>query len=98
MITAHVDPGICGFPATVRVSRLSQSEVCVTIESGCDMIAACSAAIERLDWHKALNTRTENPLAKIFSAHVRHWDACCPQPWRRQSKSKSVPPYLEMFE
>ncbi|MDP2917562.1 MAG: hypothetical protein Q8O16_06510 [Dehalococcoidia bacterium] len=73
-----VDPGICGFKATVEVARQDRLKVKISIATECDMIKALGAELAELDWREALGKPSESPVYKCAFRHIKH--TACPLP------------------
>ncbi|MBE9513967.1 MAG: hypothetical protein KAX25_04240 [Dehalococcoidia bacterium] len=78
MTRVVVDPGICGFPAIVEVTRLSSRKVKVAITSDCEMLAQMGAHLSELDWRDALKAQDASLVQEYASQHIKH--VACPVP------------------
>jgi len=75
---ARVDPGICGFPATIKVERIDKRTVGVHIACACEQIHRFRAEIPELAWREALWPILQNSVYQAASRTIRH--ATCPIP------------------
>ena len=60
MVTIHIEPGICGFPAEVRAFRLLRKSVGFAIKSECKQVMALARHLEKMD----LNDIIRGPIHK----------------------------------
>ena len=74
----RVDPGVCGFPATVRVERVDKTHVRVHIACACDQVKAFEGCIADLDWRDAFGTMGDSAVYRAATDTIRH--VTCPVP------------------
>jgi len=54
MTKVIVDPGICGFPATIEVTATSDHTARVTITSDCEKAVKAGELLKEVDWFSLL--------------------------------------------
>jgi len=78
MATAKIDPGICGFLATVR-TRPEGERCAVEIECDCEPIQKMAAAMPSVDPMEEIGFHRDGPLTlRMFAEHCPH--PSCPIP------------------
>lgn len=80
MITAQVEPGICGFSALIRVNRVERKQLKIDIESDCEHIKALADQLQTL---LGMREILKTPINKnpIYEAAGRcHLHASCAVP------------------
>jgi hypothetical protein len=79
MITAQVEPGICGFSALIRVNRVERKQLKIDIESDCEHIKALADQLQMLGLREILKTPiNKNPIYE--AAGLCHLHASCAVP------------------
>jgi hypothetical protein len=78
MTRVAVDPGICGFPTTIEVTRLSPGKVKVAISSDCEMVASLGSQLSELDSRHALRSHGRSAVYECAFRQLRH--VACPVP------------------
>jgi hypothetical protein len=73
-----VDPGICGFPATIKVERASKDLVKVHIACGCDQVKRFGERVADLEWKRAFGPMCTTEVYKAASETLKH--VTCPIP------------------
>ena len=78
MTKVVVEAGICGFTATIEVTKVSAHKVRVVIVSECEMLSEMGSQLEELDWRDALRPQGNSPVCNAVFKHTEH--AACPVP------------------
>ncbi len=78
MTRVAVDPGICGFPTTIEVTKLSSTKVRVDISSDCEMVSSLGSHLSDLDFRDALKPRGRSTVYEHAFQHIKH--VACPVP------------------
>jgi hypothetical protein len=79
MIIAQVEPGICGFSALIRVSKIDRKNIKINIESDCEHIKALADRLPQLGMREILKTPiNKNPVYEV--AGLCHLHASCAVP------------------
>lgn len=79
MIVAYVEPGICGFNATIRVIKIGPKNVRVSIISDCKQVIAFSNQLQNLSIKDILRSPIhKNPI--YDKAGLSYLHASCPIP------------------
>jgi hypothetical protein len=73
-----INPGACGFPATVVVEKNEDKNFSVTITSECLMVSKLGTEIAELTVRDVFRSLLDNPVYKKGVACLRH--AACPVP------------------
>jgi len=60
MTKVIVDPGICGFPATIEVTATSDHTARVTITSDCEKAVKAGELLKEVDWFSLLKQQGES--------------------------------------
>lgn len=59
MTEVIVDPGICGFPATIEVTATSDHTARVTVTSDCEKAVKAGELLNEVDWFSLLKKQGE---------------------------------------
>ncbi len=78
MTKVTVNPGACGFFATVEVIKQGDKDFSLKIISECQMVQKMATEISSLTIMDAFKRQTDNPVFKKAAACLRH--AACPIP------------------
>jgi hypothetical protein len=78
MTRVTVDPGICGFPTTIEVTKLSPKKVKVDISSDCEMVASLGSQLSELDSRDALRSHGRSAVYECAFRQLKH--VACPVP------------------
>lgn len=78
MTGVEVDPGICGFPSRVEVTKKRARQLSLVITSECDMVRRLSEDLETMDLVAIFKPILDNPVYQVASTHLRH--PTCPIP------------------
>jgi len=78
MTRVVVDPGICGLPATVEVTRLTSTKVKVAVSSDCEMVTKACVQLSELDWTNALKPLQNSLVYECAFQYIEH--VTCPVP------------------
>lgn len=79
MATLHVEPGICGFSAEVRVFRIQPRSVAFDIKSECKQVMILARQLEKLEMKDILRGPIqENPVYEKAGKSGLH--SACPVP------------------
>jgi hypothetical protein len=78
MTRVSVDTGICGFKATIEVSKLSAERVRVNINSDCEMVSKLGEQLRDVEWLNALELPDNPLLCKCAHRYINH--VACPVP------------------
>lgn len=78
MRKVRVDPGICGFPATIRVEKVSKERVNIQIACACDQVKRFAERVADLEWKRAFGPMCSTDVYKAASQTLKH--AACPIP------------------
>ena len=73
-----INPGACGFTATVVVVKNQDENFSVTITSECEMVSKLGAEISELTVRDVFKSILNNPVYKKGATCLRH--AACPVP------------------
>jgi hypothetical protein len=73
-----INPGACGFFATVKVVKQGNKDFSVSVVSECQMVQKMAAEISNLSIMDAFKRQTDNPVFKKAAVCLRH--AACPIP------------------
>ena len=78
MTELNVDPGICGLPSVLTVTREAGKRFSVLIRSECPMVQSIQDDLADLDWRDIFQPMLENPVYLAASKKLSH--ASCPIP------------------
>ncbi|MBA7659946.1 hypothetical protein ES703_67942 [subsurface metagenome] len=79
MTKVIVDPGICGFPATIEVTATSDHTARVTITSDCEKAVKAGELLKEVDWFSLLRKQGETyPAYQDAVLDMKH--ISCPIP------------------
>jgi len=78
MTKLFVDPGICGFTATIEVHKIAQRRVSIGVSSECERIAELASSLTELDAWDTLKARADSEVHVQASKHQLH--PSCPVP------------------
>lgn len=78
MKKVRVDPGICGFPATIRVEKVSKDRVKVHIACACDQVKRFGERVADLEWKRAFGPMSTTEVYRAASETLKH--VTCPIP------------------
>lgn len=73
-----VEPGICGFPGSIRVYKVGRYAVTVELKSGCDQIRAMNQLLGEMAMSELFLPPTRNPVYR--AAEKANCHASCPYP------------------
>lgn len=59
MTEVIVDPGVCGFPATIEVTATSDHTARVTVTSDCERAVKAGELLNEVDWFSLLKKQGE---------------------------------------
>lgn len=80
---ATIEPGTCGFTATVTASVEGGREARFVVDSQCEHVAELAAALEKhgpFDAYAEMDWRVESPLHAIARESLKGSSAWCPVP------------------
>ena len=78
VVQVIVEPGICGFPGSIRVRRVEQYTAKIEIKSGCQQIRNVASALDEITMAELFLPASRNPVyraAELASCHPS-----CPYP------------------
>ena len=79
MITANVNPGVCGLKSIINASSEDMQTALVTIESDCPDVRAMAEEMKEIDaMAQVFGKIGETPIYKAGAKYLRH--AACPVP------------------
>ena len=78
MTKVRVDPGVCGFPATIKVERVDKTHVKVHVACACEQVKAFAKRIQDLEWPKAFGPMTGSSVYLAADGTIKH--VTCPVP------------------
>jgi hypothetical protein len=79
MTKVVVDPGICGFMATIEVAALSDRAARVTVTSECEKAVGAGELLNEIDWFSILRKQGEGYSAyRDAMLDMKH--VACPVP------------------
>lgn len=78
MKKVRVDPGICGFPATIKVERVAKDRVTVHIACACDQVKLFGERVADLEWRRAFGPMCASEVYEAASETLKH--VACPVP------------------
>jgi hypothetical protein len=78
MTLVHIDSGICGFSTHVRLAKIDQKSVSISLESGCEQVAALAKQLGRLSLADVFSRISQNPVYQKAEACRLH--PSCPVP------------------
>jgi len=78
MTRVAVDPGICGFPTSIEVTRLSPAKLKVAISSDCEMVTSLGFHLSELDTRDALRSHGRSAVYEHAFQQLKH--IACPVP------------------
>ena len=78
MTRVVINPGICGFTATIEVTKQDKRRVSVSTTSDCEKIARLGKSLRELDGWDALKPRARSEVHRQASKHQLH--SACPVP------------------
>ena len=78
MKKVRVDPGICGFKATVKVERVDKTHVRVHIACACEQIETFGQEIAEMEWRRAFGPMTGSAVYEAAAKTIHH--VTCPIP------------------
>ena len=73
-----VNAGICGFTATIKISKIAKRKVDIKIISDCEMVIKLSESIPELDTRDVLKPGAASEVHHQASIHALH--TACPVP------------------
>ena len=72
MTEVVVEAGICGFTATVKVTKLSNRKLGVVIASDCEILGELGNELQELDWPDALRSPGNTIVYESAFRHIKH--------------------------
>ncbi len=78
MTKVRIDPGVCGFPTDVKISKKSGKVYSVSVVSECEMVQKLGEEISELDFSDAFKKILDNPVYRKGSICLKH--VSCPVP------------------
>lgn len=73
-----VEPGICGFPGSIRVQRAGRYSVKVELKSGCQQIKGVASVLDEVKMSELFLPASRNPVYR--AAELANCHASCPYP------------------
>ena len=78
MTRVKVNPGVCGFPATIVVKKVGKRQFDVKIETECEKLSGLSQLLTTLDFMQVFQPVSQSNLYKMVAECSLH--AACPVP------------------
>ena len=78
MTKVVINPGICGFTATIEVSQAFKRRVSINITSDCEQVANLGESLTEVDSWDVLKARGDSEVDMQASKHKLH--PTCPVP------------------
>lgn len=76
MSTATIEPGICGFTTTVKITKITKRACAVAIQSKCPHIQKLAAELTEVDPFKEISFRGDGPTVLRLGAEYCSHPAC----------------------
>jgi len=73
-----IEPGICGFPGSIRVQRTGRYTVKLEIKSGCQQIKGLASVLEEIAMSELFLPASRNPVYRAAEQAGCH--PSCPYP------------------
>ena len=64
IVQVIVEPGICGFPGSIRVHKVGRYSVKIELKSGCQQIKGMASILEEMTMAELFLPVTRNPVYK----------------------------------
>ena len=78
MTKVTVNPGVCGFIATIEIDKIDKKKLSCTIKSDCQLVAALAASLTEIDKFDALRPKDQSGLHQTLAQQQMHM--ACPVP------------------
>ena len=73
-----VNPGVCGFPATIEVIKTGKRQFALKIKTECDKLSALSRQVQTIDFMQAFQPAAQSDLYRAAAECTLH--AACAIP------------------
>jgi uncharacterized protein DUF6951 len=73
-----IEPGICGFPGSIRVKRAGRYSVTIEVKSGCQQIKGLASVLEEMTISELFLPASRNPVYR--AAEMANCHASCSYP------------------